>query len=124
MSEGVESLATAGAKAKAASKKIDVQVDQAIDSLQQTVVDFTDQAKVVTAKLADQAKAVSMKVTEQSRDAFDRASGGARTVVETVDPMVKEQPYVAIAVAAAAGLLIGLLMAARAPKVIYLKARN
>lgn len=69
----------------------------------------------VLAGVADRAKAAASGLS----DAYDRVSYTARGVARRVE----EQPYLAVAVGMAVGLLAGLLMASRGPKVIYVKPR-
>ncbi len=52
---------------------------------------------------------------------YDRTATRARKAVETVQPMVRERPFAAAGVALGLGVVIGMLMAARSPKVIYIK---
>jgi len=71
--------------------------------------------------LADRMVDGVAKVGEQTRTVYDRTSVQARKVAEKVDPFVHERPYAALGVTLAAGLLIGLLLNSRGPKVIYVK---
>lgn len=66
---------------------------------------------------ADQAKEALAK----AKEAYARVSGAAQDAVDKVDPFVREQPFTALCLAAAAGLLVGLLMAGRGSKIVYLK---
>ncbi len=75
-------------------------------------------------KVAGRAKAAASQVNSQASDAYDRVSRRAQDVAAKVDPFVEQQPYAALGVAAAAGLLAGLLLASRGPKVIYVKSRS
>jgi len=52
--------------------------------------------------------------------AYGRASSFARKI----DPFVQEKPYAALTLAAAVGLLVGLLIAGGQPRVVYLKQSN
>jgi ElaB/YqjD/DUF883 family membrane-anchored ribosome-binding protein len=61
------------------------------------------------------------KVGEQTRAVYDRTSKQAREVAQRVEPLVHERPYSSLGVALAAGVLIGLLLNSRGPKVIYVK---
>ena len=86
-------------------------------------------AKARISKLADQANArvdrasaLAADLNSRASAAYDRACAKARDMKEQVDPLVHERPYAAIAVAASAGLLLGLLLG-RGPKVIYVKPR-
>jgi len=71
--------------------------------------------------IADRVAGGVAKVGEQTRTYYDRTSVQARKVAERVDPFVHEKPYAALGVTLAAGLLIGLLLNSRGPKVIYVK---
>lgn len=71
--------------------------------------------------LADRVVERVAKVGEQTRTAYDRTSVQARRVADKVDPFVHEKPYAALGMTLAAGLLIGLLLNSRRPKVIYIK---
>jgi ElaB/YqjD/DUF883 family membrane-anchored ribosome-binding protein len=74
-------------------------------------------------KVAGSAKAAASTVNARASDAYDKVSRTAEDLVSQVNPLVEEQPYLAVALAAAAGLLAGLLIAARGPRVIYVKSR-
>jgi uncharacterized protein YjbJ (UPF0337 family) len=50
---------------------------------------------------------------------YERVSGLAREVATTIE----ERSYMSVAAAAALGLLVGLLIAGRGPKVIYVKPK-
>jgi len=50
-----------------------------------------------------------------------QAYGRVADVVAEVDPFVRDRPYLTMALTVAAGLLIGLLIAGRGSKVVYLK---
>jgi ElaB/YqjD/DUF883 family membrane-anchored ribosome-binding protein len=61
------------------------------------------------------------KVGDHARSAYAGVNERAQRVAEHVDPLVHDQPYVALCVAAAAGLLVGLLIAGRGPKIVYVR---
>ena len=93
----------------------------------QTVAKAQDAAASVQqtlSQVADQARVAASKVAEQAKDAYGRVSESAHDVAGKVDPFVQEQPYAALGLAAAAGLLLGLIMGARAPRIIYLKSKS
>jgi ElaB/YqjD/DUF883 family membrane-anchored ribosome-binding protein len=79
-------------------------------------------------KTADKAASqISDKVsqaTEKTVEAYDVAARKAKQVAETVDPFVREKPYAAIGAVLGVGVVIGMLLAARSPKVIYIKPRD
>ena len=61
------------------------------------------------------------KVGEQTRAVYDRTSRQAREVAQRVEPIVHERPYSSLGVALATGVILGLLLNSRGPKVIYVK---
>ena len=100
-----------------------------------TAAALSAQAKDTAGKVADQAKQTYGQVADQAKDTYDRLASRAgetygkvtdpaRDVYNRVDPMVREQPYAALAVAAVAGFIAGLLMNGGGSKVIYLKQKD
>ena len=71
--------------------------------------------------LADRVVGGVAKVGEQTRSVYDRTSVQARKVAERVEPFVHERPYAALGATLAVGLVIGLLLNSRGPKIIYVK---
>lgn len=70
-------------------------------------------------------------MTGDARDAIGRAAdraadtyAAAREMAESVDPFVKDRPYLSLAVAAVAGLVIGGLFLPPGPKVVYVKSQD
>jgi ElaB/YqjD/DUF883 family membrane-anchored ribosome-binding protein len=57
---------------------------------------------------------------KRARRAYKRTVSGVRAAAHTVDPFVKEQPYLALGLALAAGVLLGVLWLGR-PKVVYIR---
>ena len=53
----------------------------------------------------------------------DQAAERIKDLNEKVRPMVVEKPYPSLAVALAAGFVLGALLMGRGPKVIYVKPR-
>jgi ElaB/YqjD/DUF883 family membrane-anchored ribosome-binding protein len=70
---------------------------------------------------ADQVADRVSKVGEQTRAVYDRTSRQAREVAQRVEPIVHERPYSSLGVALATGVILGLLLNSRGPKVIYVK---
>jgi ElaB/YqjD/DUF883 family membrane-anchored ribosome-binding protein len=80
-------------------------------------------AGVVKATLEEVAEQASAAFSMAS-DAYRRVSQTAQGIARRVDPFVEQRPYVALCLAAAGGLFVGLLIAGRGPKVIYVKPRT
>ena len=111
---------------------VDQPVGEARDRLDFPAADQTRQsegrAKRAVGKLKDKAADVGQQVsaaaataTDRAMDAYQGAAERFDRVAGRVDPFVREKPYAALGLAAAAGLLAGLYLAGRGPKVIYLK---
>ena len=82
-------------------------------------------------KKARAAKRIADNATSDVGDALERAAdraadtyAAARELAEQVDPFVKDRPYLSLAMAAMAGLVVGGLFLPAAPKVVYVKARS
>jgi ElaB/YqjD/DUF883 family membrane-anchored ribosome-binding protein len=85
-------------------------------------------AKRTVGKLRDKAADVGHQVsaaaataTDRAMDAYAGAADRFDRVARRVDPFVREKPYAALGLAVVAGLLAGLVLAGRGPKVMYLK---
>jgi ElaB/YqjD/DUF883 family membrane-anchored ribosome-binding protein len=78
-------------------------------------------AKERLVQTAKKARAAVGDVADQASDAYENLRIQAQSVADTVDPFVKERPYVALAVAALIGMIVGALMFAGGPKVIYVR---
>lgn len=100
-------------KAKGEGRQIEGRIQDAVGSVHETID-----------KVASQAKAAASTVNSQASEVYGRVSETAQTVAAKVNPFIEEQTYAALGIAAAAGLLAGLLIASRGPKVIYLKSRD
>ena len=100
-------------QAKGASTQVEGQAQKTIGSAQEAV-----------SQVAEGAKAAVSKASEQARDLYGRAQDKVQGVTDTVDPFVRERPYASLGIAAAAGLVVGLLLAGRGPSVVYVKPRS
>ena len=58
--------------------------------------------------------------SKRARLAYKRTVSGVRVAADTVDPFVKERPYLAVGFGFAAGILLGVLWLGR-PKVVYVR---
>jgi ElaB/YqjD/DUF883 family membrane-anchored ribosome-binding protein len=83
--------------------------------------DAIGKAKQVIGKTANRAREVVADAADQATEAYQDLRKRAEGVATTVDPFVKEQPYIAVMLAAVAGLIIGALFAGGGAKVIYIK---
>jgi ElaB/YqjD/DUF883 family membrane-anchored ribosome-binding protein len=75
-------------------------------------------------RFAGRAKAAASNVNSQASEVYEKVTKTAKDVAGRVDPFVEQQPYAALGLAAATGLLVGLLLASRGPRVIYVKSRS
>jgi ElaB/YqjD/DUF883 family membrane-anchored ribosome-binding protein len=74
--------------------------------------------------LGESVTAAVATATDQAKDLYAHAAQRYDDAAAQIDPFVRERPYTAIGIAAAAGLLVGLLWAGRGSKVVYLKTRT
>jgi ElaB/YqjD/DUF883 family membrane-anchored ribosome-binding protein len=70
-------------------------------------------------------------LAHEAREAVGRAAdraaetyAAARDVAERVEPFVKDRPFMALALAGIAGLVIGGLFLPPGPKVVYVRPRD
>lgn len=94
------------------------------DTAKDTYGKVADQAKDAYGKVTDQAKDAYGKAADQAKDAYGKVTDQAKDVYARVDPMVRQQPYAALGVAAVAGFIAGMLMNAGGSKVIYIKQKD
>ena len=100
-------------KAKGGATQVEGRGQDAVGWAQEAIGEAADHARVAAGRVADQAKNAYGRVTDQVQSARD-----------VIDPFVDERPYAALAIAAAGGLLLGLLLAGRGPKVVYVRPRD
>jgi ElaB/YqjD/DUF883 family membrane-anchored ribosome-binding protein len=112
-----------GQKAKGAGRKLEGRIKQTAGQLEGLIGQTADTASAAVVKLSDRAAQAANALSEQAKRSYEKASAQAKRTAETVDPFVHERPYASLGIAAAAGLIVGLLLAARGPKVIYIKSR-
>jgi ElaB/YqjD/DUF883 family membrane-anchored ribosome-binding protein len=91
----------------------------AVDQTKGKVQALAGKVQDAVGQTADQATETLSKLGDQTKEAYSRASQSAQKVADAVDPFVQERPYAAVAVAAGIGLILGLLLAGRGPRVIY-----
>jgi ElaB/YqjD/DUF883 family membrane-anchored ribosome-binding protein len=89
-----------------------------------SVQQMVGEAQSKLADAADKLVASAAKVSEQAREAYANVYDRVQKTADQVTPLVREQPYAALGVAALAGLFLGLLYAGRGPKIIYVRPRD
>jgi ElaB/YqjD/DUF883 family membrane-anchored ribosome-binding protein len=94
-------------------------IQDASDKLQDAIDESAVEAVNKVSDLADRASELVSKVGERAQDAYSRTAERARDAADIIDPFVQERPYVALVIAAGIGVVVGLLMAGRGPKIIY-----
>jgi len=75
---------------------------------------------------AGSAQEILEEAVDQLKSAADAAGkvyGGVSGFTRDVARTIEERSYFSVAVAAAVGLMVGLLLASRGPKIIYVKPR-
>jgi len=75
-------------------------------------------------KIADKISEGVARAGDTTRGAVERTAIGAQRVAGRVDPFVSERPYSAVGIALGAGVVLGLLLAGRGPKIIYVNPRD
>ncbi len=111
----LESAATgaldeASARAKGEARAFSGNVDRAVG-----------RAKARVKSTARQAQATVSHAADQAADTYQMLRGDAQRLADTIDPMVKEQPYMALVAGVVIGLLAGALLFGGGAKVIYIK---
>ena len=102
------------------ASKVKGEVRQFSDKAQQAV----DSASEVAGRVAGKVREQVSRATDQAADAYATLKDKAQDVAQKVDPFVKEKPYLTVGLAALAGVVAGIMMAGRGPKVIYVKPRT
>jgi ElaB/YqjD/DUF883 family membrane-anchored ribosome-binding protein len=108
--EAGEVLGDPGMQLSGEARQIEGAAEDAIGKARETIGK--------TAKIAREAVAGA---ADQAADTYQAVRKRAESVASTVDPFVKEQPYIAVMLAAVAGLIVGALFAGGGAKVIYIK---
>jgi ElaB/YqjD/DUF883 family membrane-anchored ribosome-binding protein len=103
-------LDDAATRAKGEARAFSGKVDRAVGRAKATVKSTARQAQARVSSAADQAA-----------DTYQMLRGDAERLARTLDPMVKEQPYVAMVAGVIIGLLAGALLFGGRAKVIYIK---
>jgi ElaB/YqjD/DUF883 family membrane-anchored ribosome-binding protein len=83
--------------------------------------DAVGKAKEVIGKTVQRAREAVSEATDQAAETYQTLRKRAESVATTVDPFVKEQPYIAVMLAAIAGLILGAMFAGGGARVIVIK---
>jgi ElaB/YqjD/DUF883 family membrane-anchored ribosome-binding protein len=79
----------------------------------------TKATKRAAKDLADGAGDAIERVADRANDTYETA----REFADSVDPFVRDRPYLSLAIAGLAGLIVGGMLLPSRPKVIYVKPR-
>lgn len=109
--------ADTGAPVASNTTAADVNGQKAADKVRKIGAKVQSSAELAATQISDTVS----KATERGMEAYDQAAAKAKKMAETVDPFVREKPYAAIGAVLGVGVVIGMLLAARSPKVIYIK---
>jgi ElaB/YqjD/DUF883 family membrane-anchored ribosome-binding protein len=104
---------------RGAAERASGTIQSASDRVQDAIDEGAGTAAEKVSDLADRASALVSRVGERAQDAYSRTAERAQEAVDIIDPFVQERPYAALAIAAGIGVVVGLLMAGRGPKIIY-----
>jgi ElaB/YqjD/DUF883 family membrane-anchored ribosome-binding protein len=102
----------------------ELQARGGIDQAKGTIQAVAGKIQDAVGQTADKATETLSKVGDQTKEAYARMSQGTRQVANAVEPFVEERPYAALGLAAAVGVVVGLLLAGRGPRVIYVDSAN
>ncbi len=83
--------------------------------------DAVGRAREAIEKTAKAAREAITTATDQAAETYETLRKQATSVAKTVDPFVKEQPYIAVMLAAVTGLILGAMFAGGGARVIVIK---
>jgi ElaB/YqjD/DUF883 family membrane-anchored ribosome-binding protein len=106
------------------SNNIDYEADNLARKVSDTARTTGSSAQRKIGEAANQISDAAMRASHQAKDLYGEVTDKARRVAQQVDPYVKGKPYATMGMVAVAGLLLGLLMAGRGPKVIYVEPKD
>ena len=102
----------------------DMQAEGAVRQVKGEARRFAGKVQERIDKAADQLSGTIAKAGERTRSAYDITSRRAQEVAQKVRPVATERPYAVAGAALVVGLLLGMLLNAGGPKVIYVKPRE
>jgi ElaB/YqjD/DUF883 family membrane-anchored ribosome-binding protein len=108
-------------EARGAGRRIEGKIKRGAGQLEELIGQAANTASATVSKLSDRAATAAVSLSGQAKDAYEKASLKARKTAETVEPFVHQRPYAALGIAAVAGVVFGVLLAGRGPKVIYVR---
>jgi ElaB/YqjD/DUF883 family membrane-anchored ribosome-binding protein len=103
---------------------IDYETDDLARKVSDTARSTSSQAQRKIGEAANSISHAAMKASHQAKDLYGEVAGTARQVARHVDPYVKGKPYATMGIVAVTSLLLGLIMAGRGPKVIYVEPKD
>ena len=119
-----QSLGRAEADLGKAIGSRDMQTDGAARQVKGEARRFAGKVQERIDKAADQLSGTIAKAGERTRSAYDITARRAQEVAEKVRPVATERPYAVAGAALVVGLLLGMLLNAGGPKIIYVKPRE
>ena len=75
-------------------------------------------------QVAHKAHAVVADTGDRATELYERAADKVDGITEVAAPFVRQKPYLTAGLAAAAGIVVGTLLAGRRPKVIYVTPKS
>jgi uncharacterized protein YjbJ (UPF0337 family) len=102
----------------------DMQAEGAVRQVKGEARRFAGKVQERIDKAADQLSGTIAKAGERTRSAYDITSRRAQEVAQKVRPVATERPYAVAGAALVVGLLLGMLLNAGGPKIIYVKPRE
>ena len=102
---------------RAALERLRESKNTSVDTAHEVIADAAD-------RLIDASERISVlarQLSGRAADAYGRARVTAREVDSSLQPFIKERPYVALALAVGVGILLARTFASRGPKVIYVE---
>ena len=102
----------------------DMQAEGAVRQVKGEARRFAGKVQERIDKAAVQLSGTIAKAGERTRSAYDITSRRAQEVAQKVRPVATERPYAVAGAALVVGLLLGMLINAGGPKIIYVKPRE
>ena len=87
----------------------------------QEAIDTLEQAMKL---LGERSASLASSLRDQARGVLGQTAGAAKSAVGRIEPVVRDEPYLTLCLAAAIGFGLGAALSRPAPKVIYLRERS